>query len=516
MSENQLSILLVDDDPALRRLLSQQVRLAGYTVREANDGREAYDAILAECPDMLVTDWNMPAIDGPDLCRKLRQSQLPHYLYILMLTAKSDSNDLIEGIEAGADDFLSKPVRPGELVARLHAGARMVRLEKSLRQMSERDSLTGVLNRRMFQNLIEREWNRASRHVLPLSCVLLDIDFFKKINDEHGHAVGDAALVAVANILKEECRPSDYICRYGGEEFLALLTQTDEEGAARWAERVRVILAEQVIKANDKHLRLTISLGVAQKLADTANPERLIDLADQCLLVAKQSGRNRVVRFSALQDSLLDPFNQGHRHPLFGVLARDVMSTLVLCLHQDDRVQQAAEHVLQIRTGSVPVVDDDGHVVGVITEKDIMALAVEEGGWDHTIREVMEKNVVSYEENAPAKEIFDFLCRVSIRRVLVVEHGRPVGVISRESFLRWFGNWMAAHDGPSDGLDEQAMQRVGLTKIAEALAERSAEMKSHLATEHDDFIPYVVGEATRMQELLNDLLGHCQQARLPV
>ncbi len=516
MSESQLNVLLVDDDPSLRRLLGQQVRLAGYTVREANDGQEAYEAILADCPDMLVTDWNMPAIDGPDLCRRLRQMQLPHYLYILMLTAKSESDDLILGIEAGADDFLSKPVRPGELVARLHAGARMVRLEKSLRQMSERDSLTGVLNRRMFQNLIEREWNRASRHALALSVVLLDIDFFKKINDEHGHAVGDAALVAVANILRQECRPSDYICRYGGEEFLALLTQTDEEGAARWAERIRAKLADHVIKANEKHVRLTVSLGVAQKLADTANPERLIDLADQGLLVAKQSGRNRVVRFSALQESLQDPFNQGHRHPLDGVLARDVMSTLVVCMNQDDRVQQAAEHVLQVRTGSVPVVDNEGRVVGIISEKDIMALAVEEGGWDNTLREVMETNVVSYDESAPAIEIFDFLCRVSLLRVLVVEHGRPVGVISRESFLRWFGNWTTAHDGPAAALDNQSMQRAGLAKIADALADRSAELKCQLAAEHDDFIPYIVGEATRMQELLSDLLGQCQQARLPV
>jgi two-component system chemotaxis response regulator CheY len=516
MSETQLNVLLVDDDPSLRRLLGQQVRLAGYTVREANDGQEAYEAILADCPDMLVTDWNMPAIDGPDLCRRLRQTQLPHYLYILMLTAKSDSSDLILGIEAGADDFLSKPVRPGELVARLHAGSRMVRLEKSLRQMSERDSLTGVLNLRMFQNLIEREWNRASRHALALSVVLLDIDFFKKINDEHGHAVGDAALVAVANILRQECRPSDYICRYGGEEFLALLTQTDEEGAARWAERIRIKLADHVIKANEKHVRLTVSLGVAQKLADTANPERLIDLADQGLLVAKQSGRNRVVRFSALQDSLHDPFNQGNRHPLDGVLARDVMSTLVLSLHQDDRVQQAAEHVLQIRTGSVPVVDDEGRVVGVISEKDIMALAVEDGGWEHTLREVMETNVVSYEESAPAIEIFDFLCRVSLLRVLVVEQGRPVGVISRESFLRWFGNWTTAHNGPAAEANNQSTQRSGLAKIADALADRSSELVSQLAANHEDHIPYVVGKVTRMQELLSDLLGHCQQARLSV
>jgi diguanylate cyclase (GGDEF)-like protein len=517
MTDQKLNILVVDDDRALRRLLAKQLRLAGYTVRESGDGSEAYDAILADCPDMLVTDWNMPGLDGQELCRKLRLAQLPHYLYILMLTAKSDSDDLISGMEAGADDFLAKPVRPGELVARLHAGARVVTLEKSLRKMSECDSLTGVLNRRTFQNQISREWSRATRHKLPLSCVLLDIDLFKKINDEHGHVVGDAALIAVANMLRYQCRPADYICRYGGEEFLVLLTETTEEGAVNWAERVRKAIAEQPISANGKSLRMTISFGVAEKLADTVNPERLIDLADQALLVAKQLGRNRVIRFSALQESLLDPFHQGQRHPLCGVLARDVMSTLVLCLHQDDRVEQAAEHVLQIRVGSVPVVDDEGRVVGIITEQDIMSLAVLDGGWDHTIREVMEANVVSYEENTPAKDIFDFLCRVSLRRVLVVEQGRPVGVISRESFLRWFCNWTAANRPASDegNSDKLRHRQFGLTKIAEALADRGGQLKRQLAAEHEDYIPYVVGEATRMQELINDLLGHCQQARLP-
>ena len=521
MSHSQLRILLVDDDPTLRRLLAQQLRLAGYIVREANDGREAYEAILADCPDMLVTDWNMPGMDGQELCEKLRQAQLPHYLYILMLTAKSDSDDLISGIESGADDFLGKPVRPGELVARLHAGARMVNLEKSLRQMSECDPLTGVLNRRTFQVQMSREWGRASRHLGALSCALLDIDYFKKINDDHGHAVGDAALVAVANLLVSQCRPTDYLCRYGGEEFLVLLTQTDEEGAANWAERVRKSIAEQTIAANGKSLRLTISFGVAEKLADTVNPERLIDLADQALLVAKQSGRNRVVRFSALQESLLDPFHQGQRHPLHGVQAREVMSTLVLCLHQDDHLQHAAEHVLQIRAGSVPVVDDEGHVVGIISEQDILSRAVGERGWDQTIREVMDTNVVSYEECAPAKDVFDFLCRVSLRRVLVVEHGRPLGVISREGYLRWFCNWITANQGlRSNGgqTGEDGERSVGLGQLAEALVSHAAQLKRQLdmeQTEQEDLVPYLVGEATRMQELLNDLLAHCQQARTP-
>jgi diguanylate cyclase (GGDEF)-like protein len=511
--------MLVDDDPVMRRLLARQLQAAGYIVREAGDGQEAYESIVADCPDMLVTDWNMPAIDGRELCRKVRQAQLPQYLHILMLTAKSDSDDLIAGIESGADDFLAKPVRPGELIARLHAGSRIVMLEKSLREASECDALTGALNRRSFQGQVLREWSRATRHMHALSCVLLDIDYFKKVNDEHGHAVGDAALVAVANRLRKECRPTDYLFRYGGEEFLVLLTQTDEAEAANWAERVRRAVADEAISANGKSLRLTISFGVAQKLADTANPERLVDLADQALLVAKQSGRNRVVSFSALQESLRDPFHQGRAHPLAGVLARDVMSTLVLCLHQDDRVQQAAEHVLQIRVGSVPVVDDEGRVVGIISEQDIMSLAVVKGGWDHTIREVMETNVVSYEENTPAKDVFDFFCRVSLRRVLVVEHGRPVGVISRECFLRWFCNWIAAHRPDvqrGDVSDDRDKRRAGLLEIAAELADHTATLKKHLAENDDNFVPYLLGEATRMQELLGDLLGHCQQVRLPM
>jgi signal-transduction protein with cAMP-binding, CBS, and nucleotidyltransferase domain len=148
-----------------------------------------------------------------------------------------------------------------------------------------------------------------------------------------------------------------------------------------------------------------------------------------------------------------------------------------------------------------------------------MSLAVVKGGWDHTIREVMETNVVSYEENAPAKDVFDFFCRVSLRRVLVVEHGRPVGVISRECFLRWFCNWIAAHRPElqrGDVSDEREKRRAGLLEIAAELADNTATLKKHLAENDDNFVPYILGEATRMQELLGDLLGHCQQVRLPV
>ena len=161
MNPTDSKVLLVDDDAAILRLLSTWLQQAGYAVRCAGDGRQALAAIEAECPDFLVTDWEMPNIDGLELCQRVRRLQLPHYVYILFLTVKSASEDMIEGLEVGADDFLSKPASRGELLARMRAGARVIELERRLSLMARTDPLTGLMTRRTFYEALEREWHRA-------------------------------------------------------------------------------------------------------------------------------------------------------------------------------------------------------------------------------------------------------------------------------------------------------------------------------------------------------------------
>jgi diguanylate cyclase (GGDEF)-like protein len=329
------------------------------------------------------------------------------------------------------------------LLARLEAGSRLLRMERQLRKNSCHDPLTGVLNRRAFQDRFAQEWGRAARYGHPLSCAVLDLDFFKRVNDTHGHAAGDAALVGVASLLTNLCRPSDIVCRCGGEEFSVLLTETNETGAVRWAERIRLALAGTTIPAAGVVLRLTASLGVAERLADTTSPDQLRELADQALAVAKQSGRNRVVRFSSLNEPMLDRPEQ-LAHPLDSIVARDVMSAPIYCPHQDETVRQAADLFLQLRLTSAPVVNDAGTLVGIVTDADLLTRTALGKGWDDKIRNVMRTDVVCYNEDAPLDQVYQFLARVSVPRIVVVDQGRPTGVISRSTLLRWFRNWAAS------------------------------------------------------------------------
>ena len=517
-----LNVLVVDDDPALLRLIVKIVSSAGHHVSQAENGRQARDLILREPPDLVVCDWDMPELDGLELCRQIRRQPLAQYVYFVLLTGKSGGDDMVEGLGAGADDFVTKPINRAVLLARLEAGSRVLRMERQLRMASEQDPLTGVLNRRAFHERFVQEWERAARYGHPLSCVMVDLDFFKRINDTHGHAAGDATLTAVASLLKDECRPSDVLCRYGGEEFCVLLTETNEAGAAQWAERVRAAISGAAIPAADVVLRVTASLGVAERLADTASPEQLTELADQGLAVAKQSGRNRVVRFSSLNEPMLDPHDkQTAVGPLAGVLARDVMSVALLCPNQDDTVAYVADLFLQLRLSSAPVVDEAGTVAGIVAEADLLTRTALGRGWEAKIRDVMRTDVVCYDENTPVEQVYQFLSRVSVPRIVVVDQGRPTGVISRATLLRWFRNWVATHEeaGSDDRRTcpdrERERRKAAIIKTAEAAEERAADLRRRVVKEDNDFVPCVVGEATRLQSLVNDLLGHCRNSHVP-
>ena len=195
------------------------------------------EAIELECPDFIITDWEMPRLNGLELCRLVREMVLPHYVYIIFLTAKTDPAEMITGLKIGADDFVSKPVAEAELLARMWAGSRVLGLERRLSLMAHTDSLTGLMTQRCFYEALDKEWHRSQRSHLPLSCVMMDLDFFKQVNDVHGHPVGDSVLKLVAELMADNSRASDIVCRYGGEEFCILLPETNEVEAELWAER---------------------------------------------------------------------------------------------------------------------------------------------------------------------------------------------------------------------------------------------------------------------------------------
>src|ERR1700686_1279464 len=244
-------ILLAEDDAVTRMLMTRFLKKAGYEVEAVSNGSEALDKMMARYYPVLVTAWEMPEMDGASLCKAVRNLQLDGYVYALLLTARDSKDNIIAGLEAGADDYLVKPVHEAELIARLNAGRRILNLEHSLRAanqcnriLSITDALTGSYNRRYLMEQLPRELERCRRYAYPLSVVMCDIDHFKQINDARGHAAGDEVLQQfVARAQKSIRSNSDWVARHGGEEFLIVLPETGHEGAVTVAEKIRTIIA---------------------------------------------------------------------------------------------------------------------------------------------------------------------------------------------------------------------------------------------------------------------------------
>ena len=291
-----MRILLADDEPLARLVLRRLLERMGHEVILANDGQEALEALDRVPIAVLISDWSMPRLNGPDLCRRVR-ARGGHYVYIVLLTARDRREDRLEGLRAGADDFLVKPADADELAVRLEVAARILAVHDALARRNARlaelasiDELTGVKNRRRFREDLEMLHAVASRQGTPLSVVMADVDHFKQFNDSFGHPAGDTVLRDVSTALQENVRAQDVVARYGGEEFVVLLPATVLTDALILAERLR-----DGVAGFDWPLRpITISLGVATAGTDPAGPDSLIEAADRALYRAKRSGRNRV------------------------------------------------------------------------------------------------------------------------------------------------------------------------------------------------------------------------------
>jgi two-component system cell cycle response regulator len=298
-----VKILIADDSIVSRHLLEATLCKWGYDVAVACDGAQALDLLQQDqAPALAILDWMMPGMTGLEVCRRIRQRGREPYIYILLLTSKSQKEDLIEGMEAGADDYITKPFDQHELQVRLRAGKRLADLQaqlmaarEALREQATKDSLTHLWNRSSILDMLARELSRSSRERVPVGVVIVDLDHFKSVNDSHGHLAGDAVLCEAARRMQGAIRQYDSMGRYGGEEFLILLPGCDEQSSFTQADRLRKQLAQAEMSLHETSLRLTASFGVTCAMpGEPWSQEMLIRKADEALYLAKKLGRNRV------------------------------------------------------------------------------------------------------------------------------------------------------------------------------------------------------------------------------
>lgn len=290
-----MKLLIADDDTASRLVLGATLRKLGHTVTGAENGEQAWEAWQKDDYSLLISDWMMPELDGPGLFRRVRNEHRDRYSYLILLTSLGGKGSYLDGMEAGADDFITKPFDEDLLAARLGVAERILALHEALRVQATYDHLTGLLNRGAILEGLRQELERAAREGTSVGVIMVDLDHFKKVNDVHGHLIGDAVLKEASRRMQEVLRPYDRIGRYGGEEFLILSPGCTADHARTVAERIRSCISSIPIETSAGAVLSTASLGGAVTLRGAVdNADSLIGAADAALYRAKEAGRNRV------------------------------------------------------------------------------------------------------------------------------------------------------------------------------------------------------------------------------
>ena len=323
-------ILAVDDDPTSLRLLAAQLEKDGHQVMRASNGREALKLAMQVIPQIVIADWQMPEMNGVALCRSLRAFEAGRRVYMILLTGEHDEDSIVEAFHAGLDDYVIKPFKPKLLLARVRSGMRVVKMQeridadkatmqrqvaelgvqkRRLQEMADTDVLTTLPNRRFAMNALREAWERSLKEDDALSIVMVDVDKFKRVNDSHGHDVGDQVLRETADVLRLAAEPPATVCRYGGEEFVAILPGLDGPAARDFAEKLRRNVESHAIRFGGFDGRITASFGVSTRLPGVSGFEQMLKLSDEGLYRAKESGRNQVcsVQLEGLQAQPVAP-----------------------------------------------------------------------------------------------------------------------------------------------------------------------------------------------------------------
>jgi len=314
MITNEATILVVDDQPANLKVLLSFLKDHRFQIRIAEDGERTLQVLENFQPDIILLDVMMPGMDGFETCRRIKENKQTANIPVIFMTALDNVEDKISGFEAGGVDYITKPFQQIEVLTRINTHVRLrrkelelekaldevIRQQKLFKKLSITDDLTGLYNRRHLNNILGQEFQRSKRHHNDLSCLMLDLDHFKQVNDTYGHDFGDVVLRDFASTLKEFIRSSDYAFRFGGEEFLLVLPETDIQGAMQVGEKIRLCMSNKIITDDTISTTVKVSVGAASVHHNRpASKDDLIVLADKALYTAKMTGRNRVCAYDS-------------------------------------------------------------------------------------------------------------------------------------------------------------------------------------------------------------------------
>lgn len=427
------------DRLALQRALARSP--LEFELLEAETLQQGVAFLKESLVDVVLLDLGLPDGDGLDNLSAIQKADAK--VPVVILSGRVDERIALEAVKAGAQDFIGKADLTTESAVRVISYAIERKLTETrlregvseLKQAAQVDPLTGLLNRRAFLKHLDHVQRKCRSERSAVSCAMLDIDFFKHVNDTYGHPVGDEALRTVASLLLHESRAGDLVCRFGGEEFCIVLADTDERAALAWAERVRKTLGNTVIQTQRCDLQLTVSLGVAQANCEAAALHELIDKADQALLASKQRGRNRVTTYTEVLDS-----REIVQEVASGEADRRMLSELayspISCLLLTDPISHVADRLLELEVPAMPVVDGAGRFIGLVSEKELLQAIPENGQWSGNVEQLIDRTAMGFPLDTAVSFVREFMSRTQTAQVVVVSEQRPVGLLSRADLLR--------------------------------------------------------------------------------
>ncbi len=425
MTGRRLKVLVVSEDRKTLRHIAQFLNVFGYDPRQAASVDQAQMALEADPPDFLILDGDLADAGGLQLAQSDGSYRGAGQIYTFLLVSGVQPRTLIEALEAGVDDFLTKPIVHGEVVVRLRAAARALEYDRRLQAQMGVDRSTDMPNRSALRTRLAQELNRSATGSRPPACVVIDIDALERINRSSGRPTGDRLIRDVAGVLQDQCEDGQWVACFGGGRFGVLLPQRSVGEAVEWAEAVHATLEKTEFVCADKVLRVTVSVGVAGCSDATHTASEAIEDALSALQQAKDSGRNCVVQFAQFDDEARQWAKLAAPGKLFETTrVRDVMIPCTLLLRCDDSVQQAAALFQSAQLRTMPVVDVQGQLVGIVSKSAVTSDAAQR------VEEIMSTSVRSLDEEIPFGELMDVCSREMPRLIVVTCGGRPTGFVS--------------------------------------------------------------------------------------